>query len=156
MMVALSILSLAAGAFVLLFALIGPPNEVGLWVFGGVLIALGAGGFAFLNYQKRQRAKTKAELEQKQREEEARREAFIRSKHVVWGEPFCDAAILRQVQIGMMPEIVIAAWGEPASVEEKVITATRTKQLWVYTTPEGPSKNVWFTEGRVSRIEELP
>jgi hypothetical protein len=156
MIVILSSLALIVGTIVMLFALISSPSEVGVWVVGIVLVALGAGGFVVLNYQKRQRAKAGAEREQKRREEEARREAFIRSKHPVWGEPFCDAAIAHEVQIGMMPEIVIAAWGEPSTVEEKVITAKRTKELWVYATPEGPSKNVWFTEGRVSKIDESP
>lgn len=156
MIVILSILSLAAGALVLLFTIISSPGAVVFWVFGIVLIALGAGGFALLTYQKRQRAKVSAEREQKRREEEVRREAFIRSKHAVWGEPFCDAAIVHEVQIGMLPEIVIAAWGEPTTVEEKAITSKKTKERWVYETPAGASKSVWFTDGRVSRIEELP
>lgn len=77
---------------------------------------------------------------------EAHRAALIRS--FGWPKRFADAAIVREVVIGMTSDMVVAAWGKPRRINTTVTAQGRSEQ-WVYDL----STFVYFTNGRVSTVQ---
>src|SRR5689334_15740641 len=116
-----------------------------VWMIG--LFFLAREGAAKRAELEKKRLKALEELAEKARQREERRKAAVLKNRVTWGDEVCKAIIAKKVAPHMTPEMVILAWGEPSSIDQKEITARgKTKERWVYGTPRRGANYVYFKD----------
>jgi hypothetical protein len=97
------------------------------------------------------RAKASAEAEAAAEKDRVARLATRRAayKKKGWSTDVIDAIISRKIMIGMTPDMVREAWGDPEHIN-RTITAEGTREQWVY----GLGTYVYFDRGRLSTIQD--
>ena len=85
---------------------------------------------------------------------DSKRKASIMARKNEWGESVCETILNKRITIGMNEEMVTLAWGRPAKVETKEVSASGQKIRWVYGRPRKGANYIWFTNGRVSKIQQ--
>lgn len=93
-----------------------------------------------------------AQLQRLQRERE--RVATILSHKDEWEEDICQSLINRRIGIDMTEEMVRLAWGKPSRIENKELTRRGQKTRWIYGQPRKGANYVWFTNGKVTKIQQ--
>jgi hypothetical protein len=119
-----------------------------------------------IQYRKNQKNKKDAEafarLQAEQREglikaeaeREEKRKQAIRARRAEWGDAFCLAVYKHEVAIDMTPEMVKLSWGEPGDIDNKEVTKKGlVKERWIYGTPRKDARYVYFSEGKVQKIQ---
>lgn len=83
---------------------------------------------------------------------EKRRREAIQAHWDDWGAYFCMCAFRKQLCLDMTEEMVLLAWGRPNRIETKEITRKARKIRWIYGKPRKGASYIWFTNGKVSKI----
>lgn len=95
----------------------------------------------------REAERVRARRAEEQRLQRVRREARIRMQEWGWSESDIALIEAKKIRIGMTPEMVRMAWGNPRSVNE-TINAMGKHEQWVYR-----SSYVYFDDGVVTSIQ---
>lgn len=84
---------------------------------------------------------------------EAARRAEVHSHKDEWPEAIIDSVLNKQITIGMTGQMARLAWGNPSEVQNKETTSTSSKIRWVYGTPRKGARYLWFTDDKVTKIQ---
>jgi hypothetical protein len=77
----------------------------------------------------------------------------VMSHAEAWGQQVSLALLQGQIELGMTPDMVRAAMGQPARIEGGGTGVGETRYLWAYGLPGKGETRVWFEEDAVVLIE---
>ena len=81
------------------------------------------------------------------------RQAEIWQHQAEWGEGICRMLVQKEIALDMTEEMVRLGWGDPSNREMKELTKKGQKTRWVYGQPRKGARYVWFTGGKVTKIQ---
>ena len=77
----------------------------------------------------------------------------VMKRHPAWGTGTCQRLLQRKIAIRDSKEMVLLAFGQPTSEDQKVTTASDQSLRWIYGTPRHGAKYIWFKNGLVSKMK---
>lgn len=77
----------------------------------------------------------------------------IKAHESEWGTDICNQLLDKTIDVGMTWQMVALGWGKPNITRKMERTETRRKVRWVYGRPRVNARYVWFTNGKVTKIE---
>lgn len=77
----------------------------------------------------------------------------IMKLHGQWGTGTCQRVLQKKIAIRDSKTMVLLAFGEPSSVDQKVTTANDESFRWIYGTPRHGARYIWFRNGLVTKMK---
>lgn len=72
------------------------------------------------------------------------------------GAETCRKLILKTISIGMTDKMVLLSLGKPTRIDNQAVSERGEKFRWVYNIPRRRAAMIWFKDGKVTKIENLP